>query len=255
MSTFGIENPQESFNESYKNLNITDPLLSFSVTDKRIYEKLTTLVKKSNSIIDLGSGQGGTLRIFRKLNNKAILTGIDFSDVALKYTKEKMKNDKKLKLINTDLNNIDLGKEKYDLVYCSQVLEHLSKSQEFLNNIYKSLKPKGSLVLCTVYKKNWAWYFYRNKFNQIALSPDHINEYKKVNDLFNQLEKAGFKKIDYSLKLFRYPLIDPIIKILMKFIKNKKFFEFCNTNFMMKIRSLVMIPVLGFYNFQIISKK
>lgn len=245
-------NSQELFNKNYTNLNITDPPLDFSVTNKKIRSELISIIKKSNSIIDLGCGQGSTLRIFRKLNKNALLTGIDFSDVALENARKRMKKDKKIKLINSDLNNIDLAKEKYDLVYCSQVLEHLSQSQKFLNSIYKSLKPNGSLVLCTVYKKNWAWYFYKNKFNQPALSPDHINEYRKIDDLLNQCKKSGFKKYYYSLEQFKYPLVDPIIKLSFKFFKNEKFF---NSNFIAKIRSLAMIPILGFYNFQVICRK
>ncbi|HOR02094.1 MAG TPA: class I SAM-dependent methyltransferase [Candidatus Woesebacteria bacterium] len=246
------KNSQEFFNESYINLSITDSPLDFSVPNKKIQSNLISMVKRSRSIIDLGCGQGITLRIFRKLNKNALLTGIDFSNVALEHARKRMKKDKKIKLINNDLNNIDLTKEKYDLVYCSQVLEHLSQSQKFLNNIYKSLKPNGSLILCTVYKKNWAWYFYKNKFNQPALSPDHINEYKKIDDLLNQCKKSGFKKYQYSLEQFKYPLVDPIIKLSFKFFKNKKFF---NSNFMAKIRSLTMIPILGFYNFQVICRK
>ncbi len=216
------EKSKKSFDESYKNLSITDPSLSFSVTDKKIYNELVCLVKNSGSIIDLGCGHGGSLRIFRKLNEKSLLTGIDFSDVVLEYAKKVMKNDRRLVLMNGDLNQFNLEKEKYDLVYCSQVLEHLSKPQRLLKQIYRSLTSGGSVVLCTVYKKKWSWYFYKNRFNERCLTNDHINEYKNVDDLLNQLRKAGFDNYHYSTVLFRFPLIDPVIRFIIGFVKNKK---------------------------------
>jgi ubiquinone/menaquinone biosynthesis C-methylase UbiE len=248
-------NSKSYFNDSYKDLVIIEVPLNFSITSKKIYGDLIRIIKKSKSIVDLGCGGGGTIRAFRNLNKKALITGIDCSDVALNTARMLMKEDKNISLIDSNLNDFILMNAKYDLVYSSQLLEHIVKPDEFLKNIYNALKPGGILILSTVYRKKWAWYFYKNKFGKRVLAPDHVNEYTNVNDLLNQLEGSGFDNYFYDVVMFHYPLIDPFIKLVMTFIKNNWVIRMCNSELMMKIRYYFAVPILGFYNMQVLLKK
>lgn len=229
--------------------------LKFSITSKKIYGNLVRFVKKSKSIADLGCGCGGTIKVFRDLNKKAHITGIDNSQKALNTVRILVKNDKKIFLIKSDLNSHSFGDKKYDLVYCSQLLEHIASSDKLLENIYRSMKSRGFFVLSTVYKKKWAWYFYKNKFGERVLTSDHVNEYSNIDDLLNQLKKIGFEIRSYDLVMFRYPLVDPLIKWLTKRIESKWLIKLSNSKFISEIRYSLFIPIFGFYNIQIIAKK
>lgn len=243
------------FNENYQDLNIIHVPLKTIITSPKIRQKLVKIIKKSQSIADLGCGHGGTLKLFRGINPTSRLIGVDCSDVALKKAKMVMSDDKNYQLVDTDLSKTKLTQKNLSLVYCSQLLEHLSDSKTFLTNINHSLGDNGTLLLSTVYKKNWAWYFYKNIKGEIVLAPDHINEYSEVKTLQNQLKNAGFKVEDYDLTLFRYPIIDIFLRPAAKFLKGQAFFNFSNSPFIMQLRHYLTIPIIGFYNFQIIAKK
>lgn len=212
------------------------------------------LLVNSNSVADLGCGLGYNSVIFQKINPKIRYTGIDISNIAIHKAKNNYNNGN-TKFLIKDLEKDNLPKENFDLIYSSQLIEHFKDDEKFLLKIYQSLKTNGNVLISTVYKKKNVIYFYKNIRGEIALAPDHINEYSNINNLFEKLENCHFKITDFDLKIFRYPLIDFCLKYLMKHVKNKYVTNFVNSSFIMFIRYYISIPILGFYNFQIIAKK
>jgi len=208
----------------------------------------------SNSIADLGCGLGYNSVIFQKINPKIIYTGIDISDTAIHKAKNKY-SSKNTKFLIKDLEKDNLPKDFFDFVYSSQLIEHFKDDEKFLLKIHQSLKKNGKVLISTVYKNKNAIYFYKNIKGEMSLAPDHINEYTKTNNLSKKLENCHFKIIDLDLKVFRYPLIDFCLKYLMKHIKNKNIGNFVNSPLIMFLRYYISIPILGFYNLQVIAKK
>lgn len=74
-----------------------------------------------------------------------VLTGIDADKTALAYRKSVLK-DLDVAILG-DLREIDLGQNKYDVVYCSFVLEHIDGAEAVMDKFYACLKPSGLLVL------------------------------------------------------------------------------------------------------------
>lgn len=192
--------------------------------------------------------------IFQKINPKIRYTGIDISNTAIHKAKNKYNNSNTQFLIK-DLEKDNLPKDNFDFIYSSQIIEHFKDDEKFLLKIHQSLKTNGKVLISTVLKKKNAIYFYKNIRGEMALAPDHINEYTNTNNLFEKLENCHFRIIDFDLKVFQYPLIDFSLKYLMKHVKNKYVTNFVNSSFIMFIRYYISIPILGFYNFQIIAKK
>jgi SAM-dependent methyltransferase len=55
-----------------------------------------------------------------------------------------------------DLNgSFDLGTEAFDVVHANQVIEHLSNSDAFLDEIYRILNPGGYAVISTENASSW----------------------------------------------------------------------------------------------------
>ncbi|MEL7666336.1 MAG: hypothetical protein AAGU06_02810 [Candidatus Shapirobacteria bacterium] len=80
--------PKKYFNENYKNLDIINVPLKFAITSKKIRARLIEIIKKSRSIVDIGCGLGGTLKVFREINHNCLLFGIDCSNIALRKAKK-----------------------------------------------------------------------------------------------------------------------------------------------------------------------
>ena len=79
-----------------------------------------------------------------------------------------------------DLNRDDLSTiGQYDLVICSNVLEHLSKPSEFLNRSYQLLAPQGKLYL--------SWTNWLSQWGGHELSPFHYLGAQRGHLLYDKL--------------------------------------------------------------------
>ena len=75
------------------------------------------------------------------------LTGVDISKEALEIRKYQQQD---LDIIITgDLRTIELNNAKYDVVYCSNVLEHINGAEKVLDKLFRWIKPNGFLLLLT----------------------------------------------------------------------------------------------------------
>ncbi|MHB1952770.1 MAG: class I SAM-dependent methyltransferase [Sulfobacillus sp.] len=74
-----------------------------------------------------------------------MLTGVDADKAALEYRKSVLKDLDVA--IPGDLRQVDLGQNKYDVVYCSFVLEHIDGAEAVMDKFYTCLKPSGLLIL------------------------------------------------------------------------------------------------------------
>ena len=73
------------------------------------------------------------------------LTGVDINEDALEIRKNKSKDLDEVVL--GDLRYVELEKEKYDVIFCSFVLEHVENAERVLENFCRWLKPGGLLIL------------------------------------------------------------------------------------------------------------
>ena len=100
-------NWEKGINGSYQTIHLVSHMLSN--IDIRHFEKL----EKSNSLIDFGCAFGQASKIFNSLFENLNVTAYDFSEVATN----------KIKGINT--TNIEPVINDFDILYCSNVLEHI----------------------------------------------------------------------------------------------------------------------------------
>jgi 2-polyprenyl-3-methyl-5-hydroxy-6-metoxy-1,4-benzoquinol methylase len=211
-------------------------------------------IASARSIADLGCGHGGTLLLFAKLNRQAKITGIDYSSVAIEKAARIAADDPRIETKVADLTRGELP-AGFDVVYSSQVIEHLEDREAFVRNIHASIAPGGMLLLATVYKTRWARYIYRNAKGENVLDPTHVHECMDLDELPAMLNKAGFEVVDYDLTLFRFPIIDIQLKLLTRMFKTSLMWRIANSSLVMMVRRWTGLPVFGFYNLQIVAKK
>ena len=101
-------------------------------------------------LLDVGSGGGLVCKPMFELG--ADVTGLDANahntKAANSYAKENKLN---IKYINNTVEEYaPSNQEKFDVVLCLEVIEHVANPKEFVQNISKLVKPNGVLIFSTI---------------------------------------------------------------------------------------------------------
>ncbi len=114
---------------------------------KYLHETVVKLVKyyKPKKIIDLGSGYGGVPLKLNKLGFDITATDINPS----------INRASDIKCLKVDLNKEIKIKQKYDMVICTEVIEHIYNSKKLFVDAYNMLNEKGKLIVTTPNSQNW----------------------------------------------------------------------------------------------------
>jgi 2-polyprenyl-3-methyl-5-hydroxy-6-metoxy-1,4-benzoquinol methylase len=149
---------------------------------------LRKLIKSNNlKILDIGCGKGLNSINFM---NKNDVTGIDISEEAIK----------KYKLINKKchvadvIEGIPFENETFDLVFCSEVIEHNVDTSKFLNEVNRILKKDGKLLLSTPNSSFWV-YRILSLFGKTLTEIQHDGHVRffSIKLIENFLINSGFK--------------------------------------------------------------
>lgn len=162
---------------------------------------LRVLINRKNvkNILDLGCGDGAIITSIKRDYNEKKIWGVDISPKRINRLKEKFNNFDGCFFLCKDVCNTGL-KKKFDILICTQVIEHVDDDKKLVKEIYRLEKKSGYLYITSVIKKPWAIYRYRNK-GRFVLDPTHEREYKNKEE-FISLFKNKFR----LLKLFVFPV-------------------------------------------------
>jgi len=153
-----------------------------------VLENLDNL-KQGSKILDIGCAEGATIKfLFNRYGKKFEYTGIDLSKERIIIAKSKKIPNSNF--IDSNGEDIPLKDSSYDCILCSQVLEHVEDENKLLSEIHRLLKPSRIFQIDTVFKKKWAWYFYRAPIGW-AIDPTHLREYTDIEEVRNLVERNG----------------------------------------------------------------
>lgn len=173
-------------------------------------------IKEGDSVLDIGCWSGEkVLELSKKCKN---VFGIEIDDNKINLADSKVK--RKLKL--SDVTEKIPFKRKFDWIFLTEVLEHVSDDSKALANINNSLKKKGNLILTTPrstkYLEFWDPTWFRWKF----LGGQKHYHYTKE-ELFGKLNNNGFKiKEYYIMGNLSWVLVRWINVFLKYLLKSKK---------------------------------
>jgi len=177
-----------------KNINYSEKFIQ-PKEDPGLPKELIKFIdeKKCKFILDMGCGEGNFIWAINKKFFGKNIEGIDISPRRINELKKRLPN---LKLYLGDVCNTRINK-KFDLIYSSQVIEHVSSDKKMVNEMSRLIKKGGILFCSSVIKKPWAIYKYRNN-GKFTLDPTHEKEYRNPNE-FLDLFKKDFKLISYGV--------------------------------------------------------
>lgn len=139
-------NTSIKMNDFYQNENNLKQYLDPARLD--FYKKIIHLFIKENisltgkTVADVGCGTGHLLKYISTKMRPAYSAGFDFSEVAIEVAKTTFPEAQYQVF---DLYN--LLPKKFDVIVCTEVLEHLLYPDRAMNNLIEMLNPNGVLLL------------------------------------------------------------------------------------------------------------
>lgn len=186
-----------------------------------IIDTLERYANKGNrTALEVGPGSGLYLPILAKLFDE--VTASDVEDSYLKHASKFTKEFSNISLIIDDITDSNLPEASFDLILCSEVVEHIKDSVSAISGMHRLLKPGGTLMLDTPQR-----YSPLELIAKIAFIPGIINLVRLIyrepiletghinlmtpRQIISQLEDAGFR----ILECFKSGVYLPFIAELM----------------------------------------
>lgn len=171
-----------------------------------IFEKYNICEENNYAILDIGCSNGyNTQLIFEKFKNSTIV-GIDIDESRILKAVEhnKLKNFifRTIDITYIDIESLVNQLGKYDIVYCSYVIQYLKDPQAFLCQCHKLLKPNGLIIIKASDDNGKVSYPYPEVLNDIIkiynnyIAPDA--DRFCAEKCYFWLRKAGFTNISYN---------------------------------------------------------
>lgn len=198
--------------------------------ERRVRENIIrTISRSSNKILDVGSGSAWLAKHFTQ-NNKYVYS----MDISIKNIKTA------LGLINNNYHNglvadsfsLPFADNIFDTVVASEVIEHVISPENFLNELFRVVKPGGQLIISTPYKEllQYTLCIHCNKPTTLHAHIHSFDEKILKNLITKNLDFFEFKtfgnkaliylRTHVLLKYFPYPLWNLIDIISNKFVKH-----------------------------------
>jgi ubiquinone biosynthesis O-methyltransferase len=172
--------------------------------------------KKNLNVLEIGCGYGYTTYAVAKLGNN--VTGIDLSKKSIEFAM------KELKLPNSNYINVNIfdykPSEKYDVIYSTDVFEHFTDTNKFIEKAKSLLNPNGKIIITTTNKD------YHSNLNpetiwENDLPPVHVFwPTKKGLELFIQNNGLTSSFLDMGLGI--YPNMNALIEFKRAYRNNPR---------------------------------
>lgn len=143
-------------------------------------------------ILDVGCASGWLLSEMKKVYPKSSCTGVDLYDKAIAWGNKKYKT---VSLLRADAHKLPFRKETFDVIICTEVLEHVEDPGKVLLEIKRVLKKNGRAII-EMDSGNWLftaiWYVWTHFLKGKVWDHAHIQMFNSLN-LAKTIKKSGLK--------------------------------------------------------------
>lgn len=112
-----------------------------------IVSRILSMPKTMAKALEVGPGAGGYLPILAEAAQE--LVAADIEDAYLSQARARAETIPGLSCVKDDITATTLKPGSFDLVLCTEVIEHIANSQAAICGLEKLLKPGGTLILST----------------------------------------------------------------------------------------------------------
>jgi methionine biosynthesis protein MetW len=175
-------------------------------SQSEIIETVVTVLKKGEKFLDVGCGNGALMEITEDKFDK--IHGCDISETALYQAKERGMMGT---CVDLNAEALPYRDASFDCVTCLEVVEHVMDPLHLLKDIYRVLRPKGSLVLTTPnirYVRNLSRLVMSGKFphtttDTFVWGGGHLHYFTRK-DMAYLLKQAGFKQCKFLINMEQF---------------------------------------------------
>lgn len=140
---------------------------------------------------DAGCGNGIYLKYFLNNHQEMQLFGFDFSEDIVEIAKQ----NTGLEIKAGNLEQAPFEDKKFNIILCTQVIEHMLDDKKAMSELYRMLKPGGYLILSTDNKGNIVTKILNFPFKIIAYPIKFFRKREKAQEFFPHR--------DYSMDEFK----------------------------------------------------
>lgn len=188
---------QEHYDEFWKDVSY---FKTTSPGNRWIFDLLKEILQsveqnRIQSVLDVGSGEGSKTYFLSSEFKDAQVLGIDFTKSGVEIASSHYANQKNLKFQCVDANNAAVWEETYDLIFCSEVLEHIEDWKTVVGQFAQAAKH---YILLT---------FPTGRMRKYEVGEGHLRNFKK-GEMEEFLEEHQFN----AIKIFNagFPFYSPI---------------------------------------------
>lgn len=184
-----------SFSDNFRKHKSNNPLQKFLINN--FYRALISATKPLNvkSILDAGCGEGFTMEKLLKSGVGKKIEGVEYSKDAIKIGKKLFPN---LTFRQGSVYELPYKDASFDLVICTEVLEHLEEPTRSLKEILRVSKkyliisvPNEPLFMLSNFLRG-------KNLSRLGNDPDHINHWNPLS-FKRYLNQSGVKTKQASL--------------------------------------------------------
>lgn len=155
----------------------------------QIIDRLLTGYPKK--ILDLGCASGHITNLIKKKFKVAEVFGIDVSKLFIEYAKKKYKN---IKFICADGHKIPFPDKYFNLVVCTETLEHVLSPKIVMKEIKRVLRDDGEIIIemdSGSFFFSIVWYLWKKIGRGKVWKDAHISYFNKMK-LKTLINQTGF---------------------------------------------------------------
>ncbi|HKE14877.1 MAG TPA: class I SAM-dependent methyltransferase [Kofleriaceae bacterium] len=160
-----------------------------AVLGRRSAQGVAQHIPPGGSCLEVGCGNGSFLAVLGEVRSDIQLAGVDIADLHVTDVP-------RFTFYRGQLEDVDFGGRRFDVIYCSNLIEHVPDPFRFLRKCASILAPGGVIYGITpdhlsvdrlLWRRYWAGYHY----------PRHTFVFNHHN-MRRILEKCGFESLQIS---------------------------------------------------------
>jgi MPBQ/MSBQ methyltransferase len=172
------------FNYGYWDKNTPDQK---SACENLIERLLSFIPSKEGKILDVACGKGETAHYLLKYYQPQTITGINLSEKQLETCRDKVPGGTFLRM---DAATLDFQNDSYNNIMCVEAVFHFHTRETFLQEAYRVLKPRGTLVLTDILLTDWGK---SHRLWWLDEANAALNDLETYSELY---QRVGFQEVE-----------------------------------------------------------
>lgn len=185
--------------DTYESTNLSKHTASNWLYRKHLesfFEKLFEMVSKTEceSLLDAGCGEGFVVDFLAERLPDIKITGVDVSEKAIAYANQHF--GEKARFRTGSVYKLPFSDKSFDLVLCSEVLEHLDDPNKAVNELKRV--ARNHVIITVPHEPYFQWLNNLGQLIGVSDDPEHVNFW--TSSTFQAFIRAHFDDPTFAWK-------------------------------------------------------